>query len=95
MSQFMCYTCEAALLPVVEQALVAKGYTRDVPAGLQRVDGTAVVLLCGTNMVLLVQPPDGALAQIEVWGAGQTAVADIFADLLIELHRGPPHRSVE
>jgi hypothetical protein len=90
----MCYTCEALLLPVVERALVARGYTRDVAGRVPHREGAAVVLLSGTTMVLLVHPPASAVAEIEIWGAGQSAVTEIFASLPVELHRGPPRRSV-
>jgi len=50
-------------------------------------------LQCGTTAVLLAQPPNNAVAEIEVWGAGQSATADLFESLPIELHKQPPLRS--
>jgi len=93
-SQFMRYTCKAGLLPVVKAALIANGYTLDGPPQTQRsAAATAVVLQCGTTAVLLAQPPNNAVAEIEVWGAGQSAVVAVFESLPIALHRLPPRRS--
>jgi hypothetical protein len=92
-SEFMRYTCTAGLLPVVEAALIAKGYTRDDPPRAQVSAATAVVLLRGTTAVLLALPPNNRVAEIEVWGAAQSAVAEVFEALPIELHRLPPRRS--
>jgi len=52
-----------------------------------------VVLQCGTTAVLLAQPPNNAVAEIEVWGAGQSAVTEVFEALPIALHRLPPRCS--
>ncbi len=93
MSQFMRYTCKAGLLPVVKAALIANGYTLDGPPRTQRSAATAVVLQCRTTAVLLAQPPNNAVAEIEVWGAGQSAVAEVFEALPIALHRLPPRCS--
>jgi len=92
-SQFMRYTCKAGLLPVVKAALIANGYTLDGPPRTQRSAATAVVLQCRTTAVLLAQPPNNAVAEIEVWGAGQSAVAEVFEALPIALHRLPPRCS--
>ena len=72
MSQFMRYTCNAESLPIIQAALLAKGYTL---AGAQRAQG------------------NNGVAEIEVWGAAQSAVATVFEALPIELHRLPPRRS--
>ena len=93
MSQFMRYTCKAGLLPVVEATLIANGYTRDEPSRAQCNAAPAVVLQCGATAVLLAQPPNNVVAEIEVWGAGQSAVVAIFESLPIALHRLAPRRS--
>jgi len=92
-SQFMRYTCQAGVLSVVKAALIANGYTLDGSPRAQGSAATAVVLQCGTTAVLLAQPPNNAVAEIEVWGAGQSATADLFESLPIELHKQPPLRS--
>jgi hypothetical protein len=92
-SQFIRYTCTAGLLPVVEAALIANGYTRDGSPRAQCSATAAVVWQSGTTAVLLAQPPNNAVAEIEVWGAGQSAVADVFEGLPIGLHRLPPRCS--
>jgi hypothetical protein len=89
----MRYTCNAGVLPIIQAALIAKGYTlADPPHGHSR-GAAAVVWLRGTTAVLLAQPPNNAVAEIEVWGAAQSAVAAVFEALPIELHRLPPRRS--
>ena len=93
MSQFMRYTCNAGVLPVIRAALIAKGYRLADPPRAQSRGATTVVLLRGTTAVLLAQPPDNSVAEIEVWGAAQSAVAEVFEALPIELHRLPPRRS--
>jgi hypothetical protein len=92
-SQFMRYTCKVGLLPVIKAALIANGYTLADPPRAQSRVATAVVLQRGTTAVLLAQPPNNAAAEIEVWGAAQSAVAAVFESLPIELHRLPPRRS--
>ena len=93
-SQFMRYTCKAGLLPVVKAALIANGYTLDGSSQTQRCAAAApVVLQCGAISVLLAQPPNNAVAEIEVWGAGQSAVSEVFEALPIALHRLPPRCS--
>ena len=93
MSQFMRYTCNAGVLPVIRAALIAKGYTLADPPRAQSRGATAVVLQRGTTAVLLAQPPNNAVAEIDVWGAAQSAVTAVFEALPIELHRLPPRRS--
>jgi hypothetical protein len=92
-SQFMRYTCTAGVMPVVKAALIAKGYTLANPPRAQSDGATTVVLQSGTTAVLLAQPPNNAVAEIEVWGAGQSAVAAVFESLPIALHRLPPRYS--
>ena len=92
MSQFMRYTCHAGVLPAIQTALIAKGYTLVDPPHAQSRAATAVVLQRGTTAVLLAQPKDG-VAEIEVWGAAQSAVVAVFEALPIALHRLPPRRS--
>ena len=56
-------------------------------SGTAQSDGaTAVVLQRGTTAVLLAQPPNNAVAEIDVWGAAQSAVTAVFEALPIELH---------
>jgi hypothetical protein len=92
-SQFMRYTCQAELLPVVEGALAANGYTMDLSLAPHFSATTALVMRCGTTIVLLAHAPNSTVDDIEVWGAGQSATADLFESLPIELHKQPPLRS--
>jgi hypothetical protein len=78
MSQFLRYTCKAELLSVVKAALIAHGYTLDGSPGAQCSAATAVVLQRGTTAVLLAQPPNNGVAEIEVWGAAQSTVATVM-----------------
>jgi len=92
-SQFMHYTCQAELLPVVEGALAANGYTMDLSLEPHFSATTALVMRCGTTTVLLAHAPNSTVDDIEVWGAGQSATADLFESLPIALHKQPPLRS--
>jgi hypothetical protein len=92
-SQFMRYTCQAEVLPVVEGALAANGYTMDLSLEPHFSDATALVMRCGTTIVLLAHALNSMVDDIEVWGAGQSATADLFESLPIELHKQPPLRS--
>ena len=95
MSQFMRYTCQAELLPVVEGALAANGYTTDLSLALHFSATTTLVMRCGTTIVLLAHAPNSTVDDIEVWGAGQSATADLFESLPIELHKQPsPHSAL-
>jgi len=47
------------------------GYTLADPQRAQSRGATAVVLLRGATAVLFAQPPNTAVAEIEVWGAAQ------------------------
>lgn len=91
-SQFMRYTCPAGALPVIQAALIAEGYTWVGAPPAQGCAAITVVLQRGTTAVLLAQANQG-VAEIEVWGAAQSAVAAVFEALPIELHRLPPRRS--
>ena len=93
MLHFIRYTCKAELLPVVEGALAANGYTMDLPAQQHFSGAMALVMRCGTTIVLLAHAPNSTVDDIEVWGAGQSATADLFESLPIELHKQPPLRS--
>jgi len=93
MLHFIRYTCKAELLPVVEGALAANGYTMDLPAQQHFSGATALVMRCGTTTVLLEHPANSAVDAIEVWGDGQSATANLFESLPIELHKQPPLRS--
>jgi hypothetical protein len=92
-SQFMRYTCQAEVLPVVEGALAANGYTMDLSLAPHFSAATALVMRCGTTIVLLAHAPNSTVDDIEVWGAGQSATANLFESLPIELHKQPPLRS--
>jgi hypothetical protein len=81
------------LLPVVEGALAANGYTMDLSLALHFSATTALVMRCGTTIVLLAHAPNSMVDDIEVWGAGQSATANLFESLPIELHKQPPLRA--
>ena len=78
MSEFMRSTGQAELLPVVAEALIANGYTMDLSLEAHFSDTTALVMRCGTTTVLLAHAPNSTVDDIEVWGAGQRATADVF-----------------
>ena len=93
MSEFMRSTGQAELLPVVAEALIVNGYTMDLSLEAHFSDTTALVMRCGTTTVLLAHAPNSTVDDIEVWGAGQRATADVCESLPIALHKQPPLRS--
>lgn len=82
-----CYTCHAVLLPVIEGAFAANGYTVETTPHRGSSDGTLLVLQRGVTTVLLTQLPDDSVGEIQVWGPGQSAVARLLESLPIEVHR--------
>jgi hypothetical protein len=90
MLYFTRYVCDAVVLPVVEGALAANGYARDPCSAENGRDPHAVVLSSGSTFVLLAPRADGDMAEIEVWGAGQSAAVNLLESLSIDLHRAPP-----
>lgn len=89
MPHFTHYTCTTGLLPIMEHTLLAHGYTYDPP--LWAPHGTTIthVLHYASTTVLLVQPPHHVVGEIEIWGAGQSAVANMLDMLAINPHRLP------
>jgi hypothetical protein len=90
MSLFLRYSCHARLLPVVTEALIANGYTREGAPDAHCGIATAQVLRCAATIVLLTQSPGTSVAEIEVWGDGQSAVANLFDAIPGRLHRLAP-----
>jgi hypothetical protein len=78
---------------VVAGALAANGYTMDLSLAPQFSATTTLVMRCGTTNVLLAHAPNSTVDDIEVWGAGQRATADVCESLPIALHKQPPLRS--
>jgi hypothetical protein len=86
------YTCDRALLPMVDSVLAANGYTMNLP--LQRCsDGmTILVMQQGVAIVFLIDNPNKDQAEIEVYGAAQSVVAWLLETVRIPLARQPaPH----
>ena len=81
------YTCQPELLPTIEAALAAHGYYIEVPLQ-KRVNGAgAMVMTYGLTSVLLIQWPDNARLEIEIWGVAQPVVASLLESLPIPLHK--------
>lgn len=87
MAPVIRYECLSDLLPMIEVALAAHGYSVLEP--LQKIvgGGTAVVLGSGTTAILLAHLDSHHRAEIEVWGIARDAVASFLESLPFTLHR--------
>jgi hypothetical protein len=83
------YTCISDLLPMVEAALAANGYIIEAPPQKQLNGNMLMVMTSGSAGVLLSQNGQDELADIEVWGAAQSAAAALLESLPIELRKQP------
>jgi hypothetical protein len=87
MLHFVRYTCPAIMLPVIEGAFAANGYTV-APATHKSVsEMTSIVLQHGATTVLLMQPPNDAICTIVIWGPGERAAVTYLESLPLDLHQ--------
>lgn len=83
------YTCQHELLPVVEAALAANGYTIETPLS-RRIHGSSLTIMTrGDGGVLITHNAANELAEIDVWGAAQTAASRLLESLPLPLERQP------
>ena len=94
MTPFIRYTCQPELLPIVEAALAANGYT--VASPFQRSLGgeTTLVMTSGLVTLLLDSTPSSTLAEIEVWGDALPAAVQLLESLPLVLSRQPGPSSI-
>jgi len=81
------YECLSELLPVVEAALAAHGYTVTEPLQKSVGGGHALVMGAGSASILLAHATDHERAEIEVWGTARDAAARFLESLPVRLHR--------
>jgi hypothetical protein len=89
MTRVLRYACRNELLPILETALIADGYTIEAPVQ-QAVGGSATMLMRkGTIFLLISQPPKGQIADIEVGGDAQQVAEEFLASLPLDVVKLP------
>lgn len=85
------YTCPRALLPVIESALAAEGYTSEAP--LHRVvDGTRITVMTrGGAVIAFHEDLARDMLDIHVYPSGEAGGLTVF-DQLSRLVSAPPGR---
>jgi hypothetical protein len=94
MASFIRYTCHPELLPNIEAALAANGYTIASPFQQSLTGATTLVMTCGLATLLLAYTPTHTLAEIEVWGVALAAAVQLLEALPLPLHREPMPASI-
>lgn len=87
MTPFVRYTCQPELLPIVEAALAANGYTIATPFQRSQNGATTMVMTSGLITLLLAYTPDHTLADIEVWGDALTVAVELLESLPFTLNK--------
>ena len=81
MASFILYTCQPELLPIIEAALAANGYTIASPFQRSLSGGSTLVMTSGLATLLLAYTPDHTLAEIEVWGDALAVAMELLESL--------------
>ena len=89
------YTCHAALLPVIEGAFAANGYTLYMPPYTDPSGTTVLMLRREATMVLLTHLSNYSTGDIEIWGAGQRTAALLLESLPLEVQRQPALHAID
>jgi len=89
MASFIRYTCRPELLPNIEAALAANGYTIASPFQRSFGGATTLVMTCGLATLLLAYTPTHSFAEIEVWGVALAAAVQLLESLPLPLDRQP------
>ena len=89
MSAMTHYTCQRELLPMVEAALAANGYTIEAPLQKQMNGATFLVMTQGAALVLLIESAQRESAEIEVWGEARSAAIRLLESLPLPLRKQP------
>jgi len=87
MTPFVRYTCQPELLPFVEAALAANGYTVATPFQRSRNGATTMVMTSGLVTLLLAHTPDQTVADIEVWGDALAVAVELLESLPFTLNK--------
>lgn len=83
------YSCLRAMLPTVEAALAAEGYTVERPLSRAVGDERTLVMTQAAAVVLLTESERSEVADIEVYGSAQSAAAMLLERLPLKLTRQP------
>ena len=87
MTPFIQYTCQPELLPSIEAALAANGYTIASPFQRSLNGATTLAMTSGLVTLLLAHTPDHTLAYIEVWGEALAAAVELLESLPFTLNK--------
>lgn len=86
------YTCMRVMLPTVEAALAAHGYTLERPL-MKEVNGERMIVMTHLSaVVLLSECAQSEVADIEVYGAALGAATMLLEQLPISLAKQPWRR---
>ena len=81
------YTCRHEILPMVEAALAAHGYMPE-PSLSKPINGTSLMMAAyNSGGVLLTQRQTSELAEIDIWGAAQSAASTLLESLPVLLEK--------
>ncbi|MCU0490535.1 MAG: hypothetical protein MUD01_02910 [Chloroflexaceae bacterium] len=83
----IAYTCRHEMLPIVEAALAANGYTVELLLSPHQ-SGVSMVLMKDRDCSVLLshsKPQDEG--QIEIWGAAQTVAGLLLETLPLQLEK--------
>jgi hypothetical protein len=79
------YTCMRAMLPTVEAALAAQGYTLERPL-TKEINGDRIIVMTHPSaIVMLSECAHSEIADIEVYGAAQAVATALLEQLPIRL----------
>jgi hypothetical protein len=81
------YTCKHELLPMIEGALAANGYMVEASMSRQTKTSSLIVMTYGDGGVLLAHNRCGDLAEVDIWGAAQSAASRLLESLPLALEK--------
>jgi hypothetical protein len=82
------YTCRHELLPMIEAALAAHGYVPE-PSLSKPINSSSLMMMAAYNSggVLLTHNQTSELAEINIWGAAQSAASTLLESLPLPLEK--------
>jgi len=81
------YTCKYELLPMVEGALAAHGSIIEAPLSRDGQAASLLIMTRGDGGVLLAHATGSELAEIDIWGAAQSATSMLLEALPLTLEK--------
>lgn len=90
----VCYTCQHEVLPTIEAAFAANGYTVETPLSRHLNGVSLVVMTNGDGGVLLFHNRANDLAEIQIWGTVQSAASRLLEALPLPVEKRSSKRPV-